>query len=250
MAREARSLAQLLAEVNERAPERDKASDGWIADQAHASRVSDHNPDGQGIVRARDFDDDPAGGHDASVFAEFLRLSRDDRLKYVIDQGAMFSSYATSSYPAWTWRPYTGVNAHKQHTHVSVVADDRADDPRPWGWATHAGGAGMIEGTIEQGDKGPTVRYWQRRANRVLTGNPNLPLKDDGTYGATTAKAFAEALGRDKPVKSLGPVFQDNLEARVAAAMIRRALTSVPSAKIDLDKLAKEVADELTVVPR
>lgn len=247
--REAKALVQLLAEVNTRAPHRDKTSDGWIGDPAHASRVSDHNPDSAGIVRARDFDDDPVGGHDATEFAEWLRRSRDPRIKYVIDQGRMFSSYATSTRPAWTWGPYSGPNAHLQHTHVSVVADARGDDPRPWGWATATGSATKEERVeITKGDKGPAVRKWQRKANRLLSGKPSTPLADDGHYGDATAAAFQKALGTKRPITSLSVVLQDNLEARLIVGIVRRALKSVPNAQVDVEDLATKVAAELTVV--
>lgn len=246
--RVAHSLTQLLDEVNTRAPGRDKTSDGSIGDPAHSARVSDHNPDAAGIVRARDFTDDPVGGHDATVFAEFLRRSRDPRIKYVIDQGRMFSSYATSSYPAWTWRPYSGINAHKQHTHVSVVADDRADDDAPWGWADAKLGNEEVFMEISKGDKSPHVRHWQRQANRVLSGKPAEPLTDDGDYGDATAEAFQKILGTKRPVTQLGVVLQDNLAARVRVREIRRALKSVKVAQPDLEALAAQVADELKVV--
>jgi hypothetical protein len=130
--RVARSLQTLLAQLNEAYPHRSIEADGSIGDAAHAGTVSDHNPDANGVVRARDFTDDKAGGLDALDFREALRVSHDPRIKYVISEGQMFSSYPTSSYPAWTWRPYSGVNGHFHHVHVSVVADARADDTRKW----------------------------------------------------------------------------------------------------------------------
>ena len=122
MASLAPSLNSLRSQANRTAPRRSKAADGWIGDAAHSSRTSDHNPDHLGIVRAIDLTDDPANGFDARGWAEMLRLARDPRLKYVISEGQMFSAYATPSYPAWTWRAYSGPNGHFHHVHVSVKA--------------------------------------------------------------------------------------------------------------------------------
>jgi hypothetical protein len=72
--RVARSLDQLLAEINASAPNRSRASDGSIGDAAHQTTDSDHNPHCQGwVVTARDFTHDPAGGFDAHAFADWLR---------------------------------------------------------------------------------------------------------------------------------------------------------------------------------
>lgn len=131
--RVAASLDVLLEQINEAAPNRDKASDGSIGDTDHSKRTSDHNPwCGPGVVTARDFDHDPAAGADMNEWAEALRKSRDPRIKYVIWNKRMFSSYPTSGYAAWTWRPYTGPNLHTIHMHVSVQCNDSKDDKRKW----------------------------------------------------------------------------------------------------------------------
>lgn len=192
--RQALALATLLDEVNTRAPRRSTASDGWIGDAAHRSRTSDHNPwVDDGVVTARDFTDDPSGGHNATEFAEFLRTSRDPRIKYVIDQGRMFSSYDSSGGPAWAWRNYSGSNQHIQHTHVSVQPyKNLYDSVTPWGWAD-ARTDNDLEATMfcKQGDKGsPAVNYWQR-VLRQLGQNVTV----DGDYGAGTAKAVAAVTG-------------------------------------------------------
>jgi hypothetical protein len=126
--RVARGLDKLLAQINDLAPGRSKASDGSIGDAAHRKRKSDHNPDSRGIVRARDFTHDSAHGADMHEIAEALRLSRDRRITYVIWNRRVFS--ATTK--PWQWSPYTGSNPHVAHMHVSVVATSLADDTSDW----------------------------------------------------------------------------------------------------------------------
>lgn len=128
--RVARSLDQLLAQINAAAPNRSKASDGAIGDAAHASRTSDHNPwvklGDLGIVTARDFTHDPAGGLDVDQLFAALIASRDPRLKYLIRSRRYWT-------PGHGWRPYDGINAHDKHGHVSVSpAPLLFDSVTPW----------------------------------------------------------------------------------------------------------------------
>jgi hypothetical protein len=110
---------------------------GTVGDLAHQTGSSDHNPRdfpgwGEDIVTAADWPHAPALGPDAGRTAEALRVSRDSRIKYVIFNRRTFSSYPSGSYPAWTWRPYSGSNPHTTHGHLSVVGDSRADSTAPW----------------------------------------------------------------------------------------------------------------------
>lgn len=131
------SLLVLRDQVDIIAPKRSKASDGLVCDENHPTS-SDHCPHfvegiGRDVVTAIDLTHDPAGGFDSFEFAETLRLHRDKRIKYVISNHRMFSSYATSSYPAWTWRPYTGSpDPHTNHVHLSVLDDPISDSRVPW----------------------------------------------------------------------------------------------------------------------
>jgi hypothetical protein len=166
VARRAHSLATLLRQVNERFPGRDKASDGWVGDEAHRVRVSDHNPNAAGVVQAQDFDEHDADGN--QIVGRFLwdRLlaSRDPRVKYVVYEERMFSSYPTSGYPAWTPRPGKG---HTQHLHLSVVDDARLyDDASTWNLGEEEDDVALseadwtrIEDLIEQG--------WQKLERRI-----------------------------------------------------------------------------------
>lgn len=137
--RTARSLQTLDREIDRRWPGRPTGADGFIGDQDHQARTSDHNawvlPPKGGVVTAGDWTDFVIDGKEMNVvLAEHLRRSRDPRIKYVICNGRMFSSYATSRFPAWTWRPYSGPNGHFKHLHLSVqAASGLFDSTAPWG---------------------------------------------------------------------------------------------------------------------
>jgi hypothetical protein len=103
--------------------------DGTLGDLAHSSRVSDHNPDENGIVRALDFYEHKLGFVD-EVF-EAMRLARDPRVKYAIHDKRMFASYDAAGGPAWQWREYTGANGHVTHGHLSVLPTGD-NDSRPF----------------------------------------------------------------------------------------------------------------------
>jgi hypothetical protein len=128
--RVARSLDTLLGQLNAIAPRRNKAADGAIGDVAHQAQgsASDHNPwYGPGVVTARDFTHDPAGGLDCDKLAAALAQARDPRLKYMIWQGRIMDSRA--QFRPWTWQPSSG---HYHHLHLSVMPNASADDTRPW----------------------------------------------------------------------------------------------------------------------
>lgn len=105
-------------------------ADGTVASRRHdqINPSSDHSPDSNGNVRAIDI------GHndinELKAWAEAIRLSKDDRVKYVILENMMYSSYSKGYIEAWTWRPYTGT--FHWHIHVSLVADGRCESTRPW----------------------------------------------------------------------------------------------------------------------
>jgi hypothetical protein len=135
-----RAMASLLVlrdQVNVYAPNRSRASDGLVGDTAHQGTNSDHNPHyvpgvGSEIVTALDLTHDPAHGFDSYRFAEVLRQHRDPRIKYVISNRRLFSSYATGSRAAWAWGPYTGIDPHTNHVHVSVLDAPISDTRTAW----------------------------------------------------------------------------------------------------------------------
>lgn len=126
----AKSLTVLRNQVDQAWPARSRESDGTIGDQAHQGTTSDHNPDLLGVVRALDLTEDPVKEPDIGRLFESLRESRDSRIKYMI-----YDRHICAGFPGpnpWVWRAYSGSDPHTGHGHLSVVADIRADDTRPW----------------------------------------------------------------------------------------------------------------------
>jgi hypothetical protein len=130
--RVAKSLLKLREQVNQAAPQRRKDSDGTIGDAAHCSRKSDHNPwvrDGNiGVVTAMDITNDPAHGCEANAITEAIRGARDSRVKYIIWNKRIANSSPIGGSAAWEWRPYTGVNDHTKHVHISVKPEKAGYD--------------------------------------------------------------------------------------------------------------------------
>lgn len=118
------ALAVLRAEIDTRWPRRDRASDGWIGDARHQASPSDHNPNTRGSVNALDVDED--GLDFATVFAA---IRRHPSARYVIYERRLYHRLR-----GWRPEPYSGVNPHDKHFHVSIDQTREAEqDRRPWG---------------------------------------------------------------------------------------------------------------------
>ena len=126
-----KAASQLREQVDDCFPDRDRASDGWIADQRHVSAGnSDHIPDASSafVVRAIDIDRDLSGKAKPDVMpylAEQIRVaakSGEKRISYII-----FAGRIASSKKSWAWRSYTGFNKHDHHCHISFTKQGDAD---------------------------------------------------------------------------------------------------------------------------
>lgn len=141
-------LAVLRAEINQRWPQRDHTSDGWIGDTAHQARPSDHNPNARGSVDAIDVDED---GIDFGVV--FAAIKRHPSARYVIYERKLYHRLR-----GWKPETYTGTNPHDKHFHLSIDQTREAEqNKQPWGlleddmpltgddaltlWSTNAGSA-------------------------------------------------------------------------------------------------------------
>jgi len=210
--RVAKSLLELMHQVDALAPNRSKGSDGTIGDEHHASRSSDHNPwvidsHGMPVVTAMDITHDPRHGVDSYAMADALRKSHDERIKYIISNHRI----ASSTKAPWTWRPYYGENPHDHHFHLSVVAVEHIyDDMSPWSFGQLTPNTNAPEAedkpTLRKGSSGADVSYLQTLLKIDVTGDFDDDTQDeviefqkhhglgaDGVVGPVTWKALLES---------------------------------------------------------
>lgn len=234
------NLAVLRAEFNARWPRRDRASDGWIGDQAHASGTSGHNPDESGRaerqdadnvdeVRALDLDKDVDPTPGDELYAELDRIRRTPELRrrliYII-----YRRQIASATNGWVWRPYTGSNPHNEHGHLSGHPD-HDNNRAPWG---------VLEGDDMPLTDADVERIATATARRTWTWDL---LNGEGTDEAyrvvnRAAAAAVAAAGRD-------PVDEQALAADLAPHLLAQLTPERIAAAIP-DTLARQVADELS----
>lgn len=226
-----KSLVALRDQVNKLAPNRSKASDGWIGDAAHAKRKSQHNPDPDGTVDALDITHDPKNGCDAGKIAEAIRVSKDKRVGNVIYNRQIFSGSGKSPF---VWRKYTGANAHTQHIHIDVI-DALQDDARPWAIDSAFSKvpakpdpkltAKQKSAVMHRGSKGEFVTELQN--NLVALGYG--PMAIDGVFGIVTERAVkkfqsasglkADGWAGPRTLEAIGKALKDKETApKIAAA--------------------------------
>lgn len=194
------SLVSLRNEMNFCHRNRDKGSDGWIGDTAHAARKSDHNPDyaAGGIVRAIDIDKD---GIDTATLLR--RACADPRVEYVIWAGHIYTRQS-----GFRKAKYTGSNGHFAHMHISIrhtVAAARAGD---WGYAAEV--LGRLKPAPTPAPRPPAPAPAGRKTNEqiaaeVLRGewgnNPQRGVRlQQAGYSPSAIQAIINGGGGTKPV--------------------------------------------------
>ncbi len=185
MARLSTSLVVLRSEVNTANPNRDKASDGWISDAAHASRGyprTKHSANPRGVVHALDVDKD--GTDMPRLIATF---QADPRSHLWI-----FDRQIALRREGWRRRYYDGLNDHRKHGHFEDTDSAATEnDSRPWGYAkggaptgsSSTGGGISRFATVRLNRSAVTAvgRVLQRAANKLGAG-----LAVDGIAGTRT----------------------------------------------------------------
>ena len=133
------ALRAIIADANNVAPGRSKASDGTVGDLTHQSQgaKTDHNPDARGVVHAVDITHDPAHGMDtwywAQIIADRIKAGAETRVKYLVandgDKDVIFNPSVSM-----TWRQNGSFkNDHRNHLHTSILSTLSAEnDVRPY----------------------------------------------------------------------------------------------------------------------
>lgn len=174
------SCVRALHEATTIAPNRRTSSDGICASSTHHQQNpgSDHEPNivvgGKHYATAVDVSQDK-DHFDAEAMVEKLRIAKDERIKYVISERHMYSSYASHGFPPYTWRPYSGPDPHTNHVHISILPAFIFDARDWWTGLAHIpaaplyiGDDGLMLGKDEDDIIRATisewcVEYWGRR---------------------------------------------------------------------------------------
>lgn len=239
--RVARSLDTLLAQLNAVAPRRSKVSDGSIGDAAHASRSSDHNPwvksGSTGIVTARDYTHDPAGGLDCNWLAQKLVTSGDKRIKYVIWNRRIWT-------PGVGWQAYKGSNPHDHHLHLSVVSVPSGYDSTVQ-WALGASGAVGSPITILPAPS-PVEDDMFSDADRLALQQIRDVLGANGGLKTDTLQSVAylvrDAQPRVKDIQAALTRVLPILEAGASVEQVQQAMEHLTDA--DVLRIARAANDE------
>lgn len=141
MTRLANSLVTFRSQIDARFPNRNKASDGWIASAGHLNRTgagaaaSQHNPNVHDVVCAVDITEDLSVGLDCNRLMEELDASNDRRIFYIIHDYQIDNSDDRRT-------PYHGSNPHTRHLHLSSwwQYPNVYDDGSPWNIPMLGGG--------------------------------------------------------------------------------------------------------------
>ena len=207
------SAKALLSQATKRWPTRSRGSDGIVPSAAHTASNpdSDHEMGKAGYCHAVDLTHDETHGCDCGLVSEGMRIARDRRIKYVIFNRRIFSSYPVTARPAWTWGPYVGSNPHSGHMHLSILDTKAAcEDISLWPLTGEVvpTADGIPTVVIQRGSKGEFVKLAQKALNNHMRFWEKK-LVVDGMFGGRTEMA-ARSFQKRKHLHIDGKISMDD----------------------------------------
>jgi len=222
---------RLLEAVNARWPNRSKASDGTIGDTSHQAKASasDHNPNAQGIVRARDI---TANGIDAPWLVEHLRqlgVSGDHRL---VGGGYLIFNRRITKPDFSGWSVYAGANPHVSHAHVSFSRSPAGYDSQA-AWALGSSAPAAPEG-IFMALTDAEQRDILEAARSLLFGRAGV--RPAGQVALLLDDTRQNLLALRSQVANL-----QHVDSKVIAAEVAEAITAAGIAGPVIDELSRRL---------
>ena len=223
------SLAQLRREINARWPNRDKSTDGSVGDLSHAARASDHNPNSRRSVNAIDIDED---GIDAWGLVD-LAIT-DPRVNYVIYERKIWQRKH-----GFKPRPYSGINAHTKHIHVSIIQSVAAEqNTAPWGIAKIGASSGIKPSTggttTKPSTTNPKPNNQSEEDELMALSKDTLKQITDATLGVNVT-----ANGKSAPlVQHMAEAFVDDEAQSKKLAELDQKIAAIAQ---QLARIAKKV---------
>jgi hypothetical protein len=268
----AQSLVVLRGQIDAMYPNRSKVTDGTIS--GYAGSISSHNPNADGVVCALDITtgDYPGGISMAQSYAladairlELLAAPRGlytylihhMEPPYVPSPGAYIAHGGPAS--LWQWIPYTGIDPHTSHIHVSVDWDiaageaasgqDPYDLTTPWHLATTSTQSGTITPIQSEEDELMAAKdellariaqvvAWEDEQFKALKAqadtNRNMlaGFVRDEVNGVPLGLLTAQFRKQDKSVTSVATAFSELLSKAAAPA------PASPTVTVDVQALA------------
>jgi hypothetical protein len=180
MAKLARTLRILRDDnINIKWPERPRALDGWIGDEWHQQRQSDHNPNKRDTVDAIDVDSGRTGDTPIHVPTAIAAMIMHPSTHYVIHKRRIMHREDD-----FLPHEYTGDNPHDKHIHDSIQQTAAAENSvivykfilKPMKWPL-----------LERGSRSNAVKELQA----YLIGH-GYGVAADGDFGQKTTKAVID----------------------------------------------------------
>lgn len=239
------NLLELRDQINAIAPNRDKASDGFIGDYAHSQGLSSHNPDDTPQHNAEwDGDSDSlqevrAFDIDVDFNVPWLSAQKlvDHLVKYAKNGTFWWLEYVIYNRRIWSsgsnWEPrtYNGSSPHTEHIHVNSGYDQASDLVKNVNY--------RLEELLPEDKMAVTdvADYFDNVRQAIDNDGPDATDRD---WRNDVSKVIRFGLGynaNEQTLDKLPPKRFDNIER--ALSNLALAVAAIPSAEMNAEAVVE-----------